>query len=348
MNKIIVASYMGSGSSAATDLLREFEGVACPNGSYEYVFLHCPNGVFDLEDKLLLGNNVIRSDEALRAFRAAMAELNENGHWWFANYREKLSPSFMGEVDAFIDTLVCCTYEGFWYDHEKVSRLRKRIARLAGRVGLSKKRWEHTFGDKMTVSFPSPDLFYGSAATFVDRVLGDVLPVQGCRSILLDQLFLPHNLNRLPRYFPEDAKAVVVQRDPRDVFVMNKYVWKERGCPVPLPYDVETFCRYYRAMRQSVPAWDEAHVVQVWFEDLVLNYASTAKQLSSFFGSWMGAHERPRTWFDPMRSRANVGVFLRSDAYGDESRYIESHLTEYLYPGQIPPLSSEDTVFSVF
>ena len=53
-NKIVIPTgYMGSGSSAVTDLLSEVDGYSCSNGNFEYVFMHCPNGVFDLEDKLL-------------------------------------------------------------------------------------------------------------------------------------------------------------------------------------------------------------------------------------------------------------------------------------------------------
>lgn len=65
---VIPTGYMGSGSSAVTDLLSEIDGYSCTNGNFEYVFMHCPNGVFDLEDKLLKGNNDLRSDESFRHF----------------------------------------------------------------------------------------------------------------------------------------------------------------------------------------------------------------------------------------------------------------------------------------
>lgn len=76
MNKILVPTgYMGSGSSAVTDILAEIDGCSARNGDFEFVFLHCPNGVFDLEDKLLHGNNAIRSDEALHSFLGTMKQL---------------------------------------------------------------------------------------------------------------------------------------------------------------------------------------------------------------------------------------------------------------------------------
>ena len=61
MNKIVIpVSYMGSGSSAITDLISEFDGYVAPMGSDELILMHYPNGVFDLEDKLLLANNALR------------------------------------------------------------------------------------------------------------------------------------------------------------------------------------------------------------------------------------------------------------------------------------------------
>ena len=76
MTRIIVPTgYMGSGSSAITDLVVEFKYCQNEYKSYEYVLLHCPNGLFDLEDKLLIGNNAIRSDEAIRSFELQMKKL---------------------------------------------------------------------------------------------------------------------------------------------------------------------------------------------------------------------------------------------------------------------------------
>ena len=49
MKKIIIPTgYMGSGSSAITDLLREYPVINTKNADFEYIFLHAPNGVFDL------------------------------------------------------------------------------------------------------------------------------------------------------------------------------------------------------------------------------------------------------------------------------------------------------------
>lgn len=348
MNKIIVASYMGSGSSAATDLLREFEGIYCPNGSYEYVFLHCPHGVFDLEDELLRNNNAIRSDEALRSFREAMGELFENDHWWFANYREKLSASFMDHVERYIQRLACCEYEGFWYDHEKVTRSEKNLGRALRKFGFPSARFMRRFGDTMVVAFPTDAEFYEASRLFIDEVLADLCASGDTRALLLDQLLLPHNLYRLPDYFPHDGRALVVQRDPRDVFALNKYVWRPRGCPIPLPFDAAKFCTYFRAMRESVKPWDDKVVKQVWFEDLVLHYDETVGEIVQFLDSWLGPHATPKAFFDPSKSRANVAAYKAIAECADEVRYIEEHLSDYLYPGDTSDAGSASGVTEMF
>ena len=92
---------MGSGSSAYTDLLSEYKDLQCNNGSFEYVFLHCPNGVFDIEDKLLIGNNAIRSDEAIHSFLLTMKDLHTKKLWWPGNYMRVLKEAKRRSIEEF-------------------------------------------------------------------------------------------------------------------------------------------------------------------------------------------------------------------------------------------------------
>lgn len=354
MHRVAVASYMGSGSSAVTDLLRECERVVCPNGSFEYVFLHCPDGVFDLEDKLLRANNALRSDEALRSFRAAMAELDGNPHLWFAGYRERVSSRFMEHVDAFIDELTTVTFPGFWYEQEKVSRSRTRLLNMRVRLGASR---SSLYATDLRMSFVTPERFWEAAARFVDRVLSDVERRDGQAGsgqvALYDQLVLPHGLDRIGHYFPDHGlSCVVVSRDPRDVFVLNKYVWAPHGNPVPLPLDVDDFCTYYRAMRDAEPGAGDAagDVLRVRFEDLVWHYERTRDTILGFVGVPDGAQSRSRELFDPSVSVRNVGLARMSQEAARECETIERRLPDLLYPemGDIIAARAGDGVEGVF
>lgn len=89
-NKIVIPTgYRVRVRPAVTDLLSEVAGYSCSNGNFEYVFMHCPNGVFDLEDKLLKGNNALRSDEALHTFYSCMKTLYTNKYYWVADYKDQ-------------------------------------------------------------------------------------------------------------------------------------------------------------------------------------------------------------------------------------------------------------------
>ena len=125
MDKIIIPmSYMGSGSSAVTDLLREYEGIKHEKiQTLNMYFLYAPDGLFDLEYKLLYNNNAIRSDEAIKSFRKLMQELYIYGGWGIANYKEKISQNFINIVDSYLNTIVTSKYHGIWYYHQKPTKV---------------------------------------------------------------------------------------------------------------------------------------------------------------------------------------------------------------------------------
>lgn len=344
LQHIVTVSYMGSGSSAVTDLLREYENVDCPNGSYEYIFLHCPDGVFDLEDKLLHNNNALRSDEALRSFRFTMNELFENTRWWFGNYKNRLSSRFMEYVDQFISQITTCTYEGFWYEHEKASSRRIIVGRQLAKLGLEPRGFRHRYPDWMQVAFPSANTFYDAANLFIDNVFADTFETN--KIALLDQLFLPHNLDRVGSYFPH-TKYLLVRRDPRDVFILNKYVWTKQGCPIPFPKEVNEFCTFYAAMVSSTPPVDDALVQQIWFEDLILEHNSTLEQIERFLGSEIGIQTDKGKFLVPTKSARNIGVYKDDPAFAQEADTIATKLEKYLYPKPIDAAFSNrnDEVF---
>ena len=122
MNRIIVPTgYMGSGSSAITDLISEFKDCQNSHKSYEYVLLHTPNGLFDLEDKLLIGNNAIRSDEAIRSFEQQMKKFYNKKFWWVGNYEKIIGPQFMEITNQFINNIQEFKFDGYWYMHEELN-----------------------------------------------------------------------------------------------------------------------------------------------------------------------------------------------------------------------------------
>lgn len=333
MNKIIIPTgYMGSGSSAITDLISEYDGYDADNGSFEYVFMHCPNGLFDLEDKLLTGNNALRSDEALHSFRQEMKELYERRFWWPGNYKANVSENFMNYTDDFIKSLIDFEPDYYWYYQEKldfkafVQMVIRKICLVisGGRIEL-KKPLTHP---QIWLSMPSKEEFYAKARVYTDNIWTALGRQQ--HNLILDQLLLPSNLNRMKNYFDDDTECFVVERDPRDVFISNKYIWPKQASAVPYPTDVHEFCRMYRRMRMAQYNEISEHIHVFHFEDIIYDYERSIERVQQILGLTREQHVRQRESFDPEKSIHNTQLF-RSGRYQKEMKIIEDELSEYLY-----------------
>ena len=334
MKRIIVPTgYMGSGSSAVTDLISEFKDCQNENKSYEYVLLHCPNGLFDLEDKLLIGNNAIRSDEAIRSFELQMNKLYNKKFWWVGNYEKIIGPNFKDITDKFISNIEQFNFYGYWYMHEEVDTkmffkllLRKPLKILT----FNKIRFNKIlkYKDGMRISFIKPNAFYKASHEYIYSVVEEI--GKGKNNIIIDQFLLPFNLHRVDNYFDDKLKVIVVERDPRDVFIINKYIWQEKQICVPVPLDVHEFCKFYKNMRESELPTDSNKVYRVKFEDLIYNYDEELEKITKFLGFTKKDHINKKTRFNPDISIKNTQLF-RKEEYREETKIIEKELKKYLY-----------------
>lgn len=331
---IIPTGYMGSGSSAITDLFSEIEDVNVERGSFEYVFMHCPNGIFDLEDKLLIGNNALRSDEALHSFAKTMRQLYDKKYWWVGHYNINVGQEFWEETKRYINQLVEFKSDFYWYYQENVTwkmvpkLIKNRIIRILtrGKANTSKVV-EYS---PMWLSFITDKRFYEVSRQYVYRVMNMLGFDKG--SIVLDQLLLPFNLYRMEHYFEDDTEVFVVERDPRDVFIINKYFWTKQDAVVPYPTTAIDFCNYYRKLREMEKPAVNPHIHRIKFEDLIYRYEETIDGIFSVLGWDKSRHIKKRENFNPQRSINNTQLFLQDEQYKEECEVIERELGEYLYP----------------
>lgn len=339
MKSIVVPTgYMGSGSSAVTGLMEEIEGFNVPNSSYEYIFLHCPDGVFDLEDKLLIGNNAIRSDEAIHRFEIRMKALYNKKNFWAGSYNHFVSNKFMDFVDEFIEGLITDTFnDTYWYYQQEPNSVDMQMKLYFRRLmlKLTKRKIDLNIPlqyKEIKESYPTSDEFYTLAKIFINKIINEL--DNGENRIVLDQLLLPHNLFRMDYYFDEKIKVVVVERDPRDVFLLNKYVWKKKHELVPYPLEVEKFCKVYKKMRESERIIENNKIYRIHFEDLIYNYNDSIDNIFAFLEVDSQKHIRKKEIFNPERSIKNTQIFRLSDIGEEaieEAKIITEYLGDYLY-----------------
>lgn len=330
---IITTGYMGSGSSAATDLIAEYKNCQNERKSYEYIFLSCPNGLFDLEDKLRYGNNAFRSDEALKNFSNVMNDLYCKRFWWVGNYKMIIGDDFIKYIEEFMNEIVKFKFTGYWYwsEYPDIKMIGKLIAikpfkLLFHKIHEFKKITR--YNNQMEVTFFNADVFYTAAKKLIYQTIH--LIAKDEKNVILDQLLLPFNLYRIDNYFNKGTYAIVVERDPRDVFILNKYIWNKKKISVPFPLEVYGFCEFYKMMRESEHKCDSDKVIRINFEDLIYNYEQTVCKIENHIGFTKDDHIYKRKRFDPAISIKNTQLFHKSE-YAEEVKIIEEYLTEFLY-----------------
>ena len=348
MDRIIVPTgYMGSGSSAITDLVSEFVDCQNEHKSYEFVLMHCPNGVFDLEDKLLKGNNALRSDEAIRSFEKQMEKLYNKRFWWVGDYQNIIGENFKNITSKYISKIEEFNFSGFWYTHEEVDikmffklLIRKPLKLLT----MNKVKFKKVlrYNDGMRISFIKDRDFYKYSHDYVYEIIEELS--KGKKNIILDQFVLPFNLHRIDNYFDDKLKVIVVERDPRDIFILNKYIWPQRNFTVPMPTDANEFCEFYQKMRESEICTTSNKVLRIKFEDLIYNYDNELDRVMKFLGFTSNDHINKKKRFNPEISIKNTQLF-RKEEYKEEIKIIENKLKNYLYNFSIEIVNDvEDTV----
>lgn len=331
MRFISCASYYGSGSSAITDLISEFDNVFS-FADEEFRFIQDPDGISDLEYNLVENFNRHNSGHALKRYKR-LVDFNcgnvlakKYEHFFHGNWK-KCSEEYIKELTDF-------TYKGWWQydllDKGKFFYLRKRLVNKILKLTLWKNQPERTLNtmkNEITYcSHPSEEKFIECTKNYILKLFSSVC--DDSENIMVDQLVPPTNLDRYLRYF-DDIKVFIVDRDPRDVFVLEKYIWKD-GI---IPTEPEFFCKWFKYTRahRKEEVFDQNRVMYVQFEDLIYNYTDTVKCIADWLNFDINQHSKCKTYFDPSESFNNTQTWKKFSKLKDEVRYIERELKEYLY-----------------
>ena len=287
---ITVTGYFGAGSSAALDVLSEYScngsKVLDKPGGYEHTIFYHPGGLFDLEDKLLLGNDIHRSDEALGTFEKEMLRLNDNNFGWLGSYKKMFGNMFEMNLKQFVEELHPFNINAKYYGQCKkvIFNPLKIPVQLAAKIlmGRTIYVWGRQFIHdpaipKMRVAFPTADEFYSAARKFVNSYM-KMYKEEGKDNILFDRLLLCHNAYRLPRYFDDNFRLIIVERDVRDVYCFNKYLWPEINAGSMYPTDVDIFIDYWKRLNTYERGIDDNRILKINFEDLIYRYDETVKK----------------------------------------------------------------------
>lgn len=327
-----VCGFGSTGSGAVVDFLREFPDEVSAGKNLEMSFLYDPDGVLDLEYRLV--KQPVRfysGDAAIKRFRQVISSYD------LKKYISRYMPygKFMQISKDYLSDLVACKWDGgLWtFDRRQASRAKYFFKYTIGHKylrifdKLHVKQPQHFFGDRMYIPVHD-ERFYTATRRFTSRLIQAQCDTSK-KCIVLDQPFPSNHPSLCYSFFENECKSIIVNRDPRDLYLitkMNPCGWELRFTP---SYSVEDFVAYYRDIMYGIQL-EDVNSLYIQFEDLVYDYDNATQKIKEFLD--IKGHTNPKEKFNPAVSIANTQMKLRYPDQAEDVEYIERELKEYLYP----------------
>lgn len=330
---VSTCSFGSSGSSAVSDYLAECDNTYVFDKLEFSIVTEC-DGIEDLEYHLMMRNS--RQSGSINAIQRFNKKVNSHLKGW--NRRSGISKEYVRQItNEYINSLTQVRYKSFSPRIDKPhshflqkyvgnSLIRQRII-----YGLEKRKiLTHNLDfyplDYVNLSI-KPKNFYDATKTYLKKLLTGM----GCDFskdiVVLDQAFSGNDPAKSFPFF-DDVKAVVVDRDPRDMYIFAKKVLLSKGRFMPTD-TVENYIAYYRALRDGQPYKENNPLIlSLKFEDMVYNYEETVDRIDKFLGI-QNSHRR--TIFIPEMSAANTCLIRKFPEFADDVKKIEEELPEYLF-----------------
>ncbi len=318
-----------TGSSVVTDYLKEFDNVFVKD-DLEFTYVSSIDSLLDLEQRLMHPHG--RTSDSIIGISRFLQMVDKHKRAY--QIHGLPAETFVESAHKFIDAITMSKW--YWLNETGRKLYRYSLRNILRKIYIKKiipeyerrngRRWQGWPLDEVRLSV-MPTNFYEAAQKHVDELLKG-MGLDQDKVIALDQPFSGANPQACFPFF-KDPYAVVVDRDPRDLYVFGKT--KLMGSQHFFPIDtVDDFIIYYRAMRKDRP-YLQPHpkVMFVRFEDMVYEYDKTMPKLREFLH--LPENPRPKSVFDPALSIANTQVFKRFPQFAEDVKKIEETLSEYCF-----------------
>lgn len=323
---INISGYGYSGASAYRDLLKEYECVEC--FPYEFQIIQQPDGILDLEDSLVTNPRRIRINTSIVRFKKNIYSKRNDA------YQSLSNGEFRKISEDYINSMISAKWNGRstydpidispeydrrnvkFYPYKIIEKILKKSGILSSRIGM-KERYYATL---------SEEEFALKTRDYLNSVM-EACGINQGMNIILEQAFSIENPIRGKEFFVSPVKSIVVDRDPRDVYILTNVIFKSKSVFMPNNCNVVQFVEYYKGLHSKCISCSEVKYLK--FEDLVFKYNETVSMLEE----WLGIKQiRRKAFFLPECSVANTKLFCGFHEYDNDIKYIEEHLVDYLYP----------------
>lgn len=330
MNVLDLSGYMFSGKAAVHDFISEIDGFETPGNRVEFDLLRVKDGIADLENAVMSWSP-IRADAAARRF-LNVAERLSGGHCGISRFThpgfsyEDRYPNFLEKSKKFIDELTVESWDMYWpYQLIEMGRLETAWFKIFRKL--------FNRHENVRYRLITGENFYDKLKLYLKSILLDSISNAVNHTLVLNNSFEPFEPIKFLSYF-ENAKSIIVDRDPRDIFVfanLPSLGFNDKGelyRRISGAFDVEIFIKRLKVYRQSTNSQISDRILRIKFEDLVLDYNKTSEEIYRFLKIDPSMHVRRLENFNPEKSLKNVGLWQK---YEDQNsiKLIEEAFFEH-------------------
>lgn len=326
-----VCGYGYTGSGAVIDLLTEYEECSV-NDDFEFCFTYIPYGLQDLKYSLIDHPSRYNSSEAaIKNFQRWVKAQNSIHNYIMMGTNRK----FISLSKQFIEKLVSVSWKGYssfdyvhytWFQKKVLFRINRRILKFCG------KHFHFELpifpNSEMCVGITDEDAFMKASREYIGDII-ESMRIDTRKIMVLNQ---PFEANAPEQSFPyfNDPRAIVVDKDPRDLYLLAKIVIGTDARFIPTD-SVDDFIRFYKTTHACISSNDR--ILRLNFESLIYDYEATKMMIEKFVG--VSNHALPRTRFNPQESINNTQLFLKYREYEDDIKRIKDELKEWLFPFEL-------------
>ncbi len=328
---ILVNGYTATGSSAVVDLLQEFNHMYIP--PHEFRLLCDPFGIIDLDREINNSVDCLNDDIAIRNFQWLTKKYFKTAKRFGTiglNYEKDFTKNIRIVTDEYINKLTNTIYDGYWWflslNQSFVTQITYKILKKLGIYDFRK----HC---KMRLVTVSEEEFLRITHEYLDSIFNPL--IQKDDIVVLDQA-IPANAPGYSRRYFSNAKVINVDRDARDVYIHLLQQEKRSGALIGHPgydlsktHNVQLFIDWFKKYR--IPGLPGVSL-NIYFEDLILNYDKTSKLIYDYLGLSESDHITPKKILQVEKSAKNIGQW-KNYPNQEEIRKIEEALPEFLYKG---------------
>lgn len=343
MYQFIDVSGLGnSGKSVVVDFLREFDNTYVPHVLFEFDIFRRSGGIFNLYFHMCENWNLIRSNQAVLDYKNFSRKIGgcSKKHRIYSlltssgtEFDAYFNNNFHSLSNKYIDSFIVSKYRTFWPYY------------------LDTDHWWIRFFKKFKIRYfknspPLSDVFLTDGSFFREKTTSFISSLYS--SIVgpsVSHIVMNNSFDATtPEYGQKvlnNARSIIVIRDPRDVYVSalgrnkistaNLSLLPPENNAVNKSFagadDIDAFIIRQKLMFKNLYRGTHANVLVLRFEDVVEKYDLVANQIISFLDLDPKNHVKRKMYLDPQKSIKNIDLYKRYSNQ-NEIRYIEEQLRD--------------------